>query len=126
MKKIKAFFERELRRAKINLSRARTEDEKKNLEIKIEAYEWALKIGTTNINRLRFRAPTKKQVEKLWRAKWIKTGDFYSRCSKCGDIWNVVWTGAHTLNFCPNCGSPMTDKAVKMMIKRLEMLEGME
>lgn len=40
---IKAFFERELRRAKINLSRARTEDEKKNLEIKIAAYEWALR-----------------------------------------------------------------------------------
>lgn len=40
---IKAFFERELRRAKINLSRARTEDEKKNLEIKIAAYEWMLR-----------------------------------------------------------------------------------
>lgn len=40
---IKAFFERELRRAKINLSRARTEDEKKNLEIKIAAYEWAIR-----------------------------------------------------------------------------------
>ena len=40
---IKAFFERELRRANINLSRARTEDEKKNLEIKIAAYEWMLR-----------------------------------------------------------------------------------
>lgn len=40
---IKAFFERELRRAKINLSRARTEDEKKSLEIKIAAYEWAIR-----------------------------------------------------------------------------------
>ena len=43
MKKIKAFFERELRRAKISLSRARTEDEKKNLEIKIAAYEGAIR-----------------------------------------------------------------------------------
>lgn len=43
MKEIKAFFERELRRAKINLTRARTEDEKKNLEIKIAAYEWAIR-----------------------------------------------------------------------------------
>ena len=40
---IKVFFERELRRANINLSRARTEDEKKNLEIKIAAYEWTLR-----------------------------------------------------------------------------------
>lgn len=40
---IKAFFERELRRANINLSRARTEDEKKNLGIKIAAYEWAIR-----------------------------------------------------------------------------------
>ena len=40
---IKAFFERELRRAKISLSRARTEDEKKNLGIKIAAYEWAIR-----------------------------------------------------------------------------------
>lgn len=40
---IKVFFERELRRANINLSRARTEDEKKNLGIKIAAYEWAIR-----------------------------------------------------------------------------------
>lgn len=40
---MKSFFERELRRAKISLTRARTEQEKENLKIKIAAFEWALR-----------------------------------------------------------------------------------
>lgn len=73
--------------------------------------------------RQKYVIPTRKQIEKLWRGKWIEYSDFWSRCSKCGDIWHKVWASSHTLNFCPNCGAPLTDKAVEMTMKRMKELK---
>lgn len=72
------------------------------------------------------RPVSREQVEKEWMGYWIHeeiqsnqstTGYFKissCECSKCG---------CHVqqeANFCPNCGAPMTDEAVDMMLKRLE------
>ena len=91
--------------------------------------------------------PTQEQMERVCGSEWIKkhrhrggfrryTGtddmgevhtitvderaeydDLY--CSKCGKQ-----SADNFLNFCPNCGSPMTDKAIQIVIKRLEALYG--
>lgn len=69
------------------------------------------------------RGPTREQAEKM-RGKFFQAGiddvaqDTW-RCSWClvqefGDIRGI--------NFCPHCGSPMTDKAVDMVMERLEAL----
>lgn len=66
---------------------------------------------------------SRKQVEKVWRGEWIhampilRSGDEEIRCSKCGNI-----VGFET-SFCPYCGSPITDKAVDIVMKRLEALK---
>lgn len=68
------------------------------------------------------RPITREQVEKVWRGEWIHampilgSGDEEIRCSKCGNI-----VGFETA-FCPYCGSPMTDKAVDMVMERMEAL----
>ena len=68
------------------------------------------------------RPISRERVEKVWRGKWIHampilgSGDEEIRCSKCGNI-----IGFET-DFCPYCGNPMTNEAVGMMMKRLEVL----
>lgn len=68
------------------------------------------------------RSVSRERVEKVWRGKWIHampilgSGDEEIRCSKCGNI-----VGFET-DFCPYCGNPMTNEAVGMMMKRLEVL----
>ena len=65
------------------------------------------------------RPVSREQVEKVWRGKWVPVEDnaFYNRCSKCGKIA----IGEHS--FCRNCGAPMTDEAVEMVMERLEALK---
>ena len=64
--------------------------------------------------------PSREQVEKVWRGEWKCHGDCgVTECSACG--WNIEeYVGDY--NFCPACGSPMTDEAVDMVMKRLEAL----
>ena len=89
--------------------------------------------------------PTQEQMERVWGAEWVKkhrhrggfrryTGtddmgevhtitvdermeydDLY--CSKCGKQ-----SADNFLNFCPNCGSAMTQEAWKELRKRWEAL----
>lgn len=60
-----------------------------------------------------------EQVEKMrgeWkRDKW-PSGTHRIICNRCGE-----WNGKIT-NFCPHCGAPMTDEAVEMVMKRMEVL----
>ena len=60
------------------------------------------------------RPVSREQVEKVWRGEWIPVEDnaFYNRCSKC----EKIAIGKHS--FCRNCGSPMTDEAVEMVMER--------
>lgn len=63
------------------------------------------------------RGPTREQVEKM-RGEWTTDGV----CSRCGFdamYYKGVPVQVRT-NYCPACGSPMTDKAVDIVMERLE------
>ncbi len=69
------------------------------------------------------RPVTREQVEKVWRGEWEPGNPICQICGKDkfdgldADIW-ADWMP----NFCPHCGAPMTDKAVDMVMERLEAL----
>lgn len=69
----------------------------------------------------KLRPISREQVEKVWRGEWIIQQDehreFVKKCSKCGFPISGWW-GAD--KFCANCGAPMTDEAMEMVIDRLE------
>ena len=70
------------------------------------------------------RPITREQVEKVWKGEWIIQQDehreFTKKCPKCGFPISGWW-GAD--KFCANCGAPMTDEAVDMVMERLEELK---
>lgn len=71
---------------------------------------------------------SRETVEKVWRGYWkhdeissekSTTGKFFlptCKCSKCG-----VYVQQEA-NFCHNCGSANTDKAVQMVMERMNKL----
>ena len=82
----------------------------KNAERRIAALELALTA---------LRPVSREQVEKV-RGEWTTDGV----CSRCGFdamYYKGVPVQVRT-NYCPACGSPMTDKAVDMVMERLEAL----
>ena len=66
------------------------------------------------------RPVSREQVEKVWRGEWKCHGDCgVTECSACG--WNIEeYVGDY--NFCPVCGAAQTDKAVEMVMERMEEL----
>lgn len=86
--------------------------EAENIELKERIVNWR-----------KYMDPTREQVEKMWRGEWIiqerKHSDFIKKCSKCGSPISGWWGQDR---FCANCGSPMTDEAVDIMLKRMEAL----
>ena len=67
---------------------------------------------------------TREQVEKMWKGEWIGMTDddgcTWYECSRCEyDLDNVEDPN----HFCGYCGAPMTDKAVDMVMERLEALK---
>lgn len=82
-----------------------------------EIYEM-LKAGLSAL-----RPITREQVEKVWKGKWEPGNPICPICGKDkfdgldADIW-ADWMP----NFCPHCGSPMTDEAVEMVMDRMETL----
>ena len=72
------------------------------------------------------RPVSREQVEKVWRGEWkpIERLWKYShqwQCSRCGHP-----TLIDKKQFCDNCGAPMTDEAVQMVMERLEALHDTE
>ena len=68
------------------------------------------------------RPVSREEVEKVWRGGWEGTprlGVYYMACSKCGFCPGMIF---YSSDFCPNCGAPMTGKAVDMVMERLEAL----
>ena len=67
------------------------------------------------------RPVTREQVERVWRGEWEPGNPICPICGKDkfdgldADIW-ADWMP----NFCPHCGAPKTDKAVDMVMERLE------
>lgn len=70
------------------------------------------------------RPVSREQVEKM-RGEWViedvGDGDRRKKCSLCNQPISGWWGRDR---FCANCGSPMTDKAVDMVMERLEALYG--
>ena len=70
------------------------------------------------------RPDSREQVEKVWRGAWTPGDSICPICEKNkfdgldADIW-ADWMPS----FCPNCGAPMTDEAVQMVMERLEALK---
>ena len=68
------------------------------------------------------RPVSREQVEKVWRGEWVgvpNMGVYDTACSKCGYCLGIRF---YSSEFCPNCGSPMTDEAVQMVMERVEAL----
>ena len=75
------------------------------------------------------RPVSRERVEKVLRGEWVDKGwdgDFSWKIDGRGNCWKVIEcsqcqckVSAQT-NFCPNCGAPMTDEAVDIMVTRLE------
>ena len=69
------------------------------------------------------RPVSREQVEKSWRGEWTPGDSICPICEKNkfdgldADIW-ADWMPS----FCPNCGAPMTDEAVEMVMERMEAL----
>ena len=61
------------------------------------------------------RPVSREQVEKAWRGEWIDCSNGWM-CSRCEH------DNTYAKPFCPNCGAPMTDNAVDMVMERLEAL----
>ena len=70
------------------------------------------------------RPVSREQVEKMWRGEWTPGDSICPICEKNkfdgldADIW-ADWMPS----FCPNCGAPMTDEAVDIVMRRLEALK---
>ena len=80
------------------------------------------------------RPITREQVEKV-RGEWIDCDggkvpvDKYGQpfgwamCSACGEYLTASDEYPCIGHFCPNCGAPMTDDAVDMVMERLEEVQ---
>lgn len=79
-------------------------------------------IETLEFAAVSLRTPTREQVEKM-RGEWIiedaGDGDRRKKCSLCNQPISGWWGRD---KFCANCGVPMTDEAVQMVMERLEAL----
>ena len=83
-----------------------------------EMVAWASEAINGAISAL--KGPTREQVEKM-RGEWTTDGV----CSRCGFdamYYKGVPVQVRT-NYCPACGAPLTDKAVDMVMERLEVLK---
>lgn len=68
------------------------------------------------------RPVSREQVERVWRGEWIYDPDTsYMYCEICKHtICQTYYLDGNPPPFCEMCGAPMTDEAVKMVMKRLE------
>ena len=77
------------------------------------------------------RPVSREQVEKVWRGEWMGSGDGYAdgelvydtwECSHCGHVIDEEDDPDMLPQFCPKCYAAMTDEAVDILLKRLEVL----
>ena len=77
------------------------------------------------------RPVSREQVEKVWRGEWMGSADGYAdgelvydtwECSHCGYVIDEEDDPDMLPQFCPKCYAAMTDKAVEMVMERMEEL----
>ena len=61
------------------------------------------------------RSITREQMEKAWKGEWVDCSNGWM-CSRC------EYDNTYAKPFCPNCGAPMTDEAVDMVMEGMEAL----
>ena len=71
------------------------------------------------VNWRKYMAPTREQVEKVWRGEWQMVSNGSGVCSECHRQDKID----PLAKFCRYCGAPMTDEAVEMVMERLEAIE---
>ena len=80
------------------------------------------------------RPVSREQVERVWKGKWMGSGDGYAdgelvydtwTCSECGHVIDEEDDPDILPQFCPKCYAAMTDEAVQMVMERLEALNEM-
>lgn len=98
---------------------------------KIDIVQWADYTAFARENEETALLPvSREQVEKM-RGEWIADGEKvpvdengcprdWAKCSVCGEYLTASEEYDCTGHFCPACGSPMTDKAVDIVMERLE------
>ena len=80
----------------------------------VEAVRWSVKALKA------LRPVSREQVEPV-RAHWITVIDTSGRSwSKCSGCQKELDGMEDAYDFCPNCGAPMTDEAVDMVMERME------
>ena len=93
----------------------------------LEAVRWSVKALKA------LRPVSREQVEKVWRGEWkIVEYEFFT-CTRCGDSYyngaesteqaESYLNSGHVYDFCPHCGSANTEKAVQMVMVRLEAMK---
>lgn len=94
----------------------------KNTKRRIDALDAAL---------YALRTPTREQVEKVWRGEWMafdessNEGVYCKRCKK--KVYRIEYANEKMRSpFCPACGAAQTDKAVEIVVERLEELKDAE
>lgn len=88
-----------------------------------ETSYWGKAHAETTIEAIRLaltalRPVSREQVEKVPRCEHCKDGKSFD-----GQVVIMGNKGMFPLNFCPRCGSPLTDEAVEMVMERLNKLE---
>lgn len=67
---------------------------------------------------------SREPVEKVWRGEWLHKKSLYDYkifvCKRCGKQISIQ---GGPLIFCPACGAAQTDKAVDMVMGRLNKME---
>ena len=84
---------------------------------------YSAELDFTNACISALKGPTGEHVEKM-RGEWIiedaGDGDLRKKCSLCNQPISGWWGRDR---FCANCGAPMTDEAVDMVMERLEEVQ---
>lgn len=88
------------------------------------SYVFDLDVQALDLALSALRPVTREQLEKVWMGEWINKHSAYDHkiftCARCGKRISIQ---GENLNFCPKCGSAQTDKAVDILLKRLEALK---
>ena len=70
------------------------------------------------------RPVSREQVEKVWRGEWKhKNSPFDYKIFVCKQCGKQISIQGENLDFCPACGAAQTDKAVEMVMERMEEMK---